>query len=160
MPLDASQLSARLRRGLTVIEILVVVAILGVLTAVAIPQYLHYQERARQKQAVLDIEQIVFQIKRFRTEFSGLPNDLTAAVDPVPSDPWGNPYQYLNLQSGLPGVNGQRRRDKNMNPINSDFDLYSKGPDGQTQAQLTAAKARDDIVRAADGDFVGVAEDF
>ena len=47
-----------------------------------------------------------------------------------------------------------------MNPVNSDYDLYSRGPDGQTQAQFTAQKARDDIVRAADGAYVGIAQDF
>ena len=46
-----------------------------------------------------------------------------------------------------------------MNPLNTDFDLYSMGPDGQTQKQLTAAKARDDIVRAGNGGFIGKAED-
>jgi general secretion pathway protein G len=51
------------------------------------------------------------------------------------------------------------RRDKNLNPLNRDFDLYSVGKDGQTQTQLTAARARDDIVRAGNGSFIGKAED-
>ncbi len=46
-----------------------------------------------------------------------------------------------------------------MNPVNSDYDLYSKGPDGDTQKQFTAAKARDDIVRANNGRYYGTAED-
>jgi general secretion pathway protein G len=160
MRLDFPALTGRRHGGLTVIEIMVVVAIIGVLTAVAIPQYTKYREDGRKRQAVLDIQQIGFHLDRYRTEFGELPIALTAAVDPVPSDPWGNPYEYLNLEAGLPGTKGRRRRDKNMNPINSDYDLYSRGPDGESQAQLVASKARDDIVRAADGDFVGVAEDF
>jgi general secretion pathway protein G len=45
-------------------------------------------------------------------------------------------------------------------PINTDFDLYSVGPDGNTQPPLTAPVSRDDIVRANDGRFIGKAEDY
>jgi general secretion pathway protein G len=47
-----------------------------------------------------------------------------------------------------------------MNPLNTDFDLYSSGPDGRTQTQLTANFARDDIVRAGNGSYIGTAQDF
>jgi general secretion pathway protein G len=52
------------------------------------------------------------------------------------------------------------RKDRNLVPINTDFDLYSVGPDGDSQAPLTAAASRDDIVRANDGRFIGKAEDY
>jgi general secretion pathway protein G len=58
-----------------------------------------------------------------------------------------------------PPPRGQVRRDRNLNPLNRDFDLYSVGPDGVTQTQLTARFARDDIVRAGNGSFIGRAED-
>ena len=145
---------------MTVVELVIAIAVIGILSAIAIPQYIGYREKAETRQAVIDITGISFQLDRFRTEFGTLPLALAEAVDPVPDDPWGNPYEYLNLEAGLPGTNGKRRRDKNMNPVNSDYDLYSKGPDGKSQAQFMGAKARDDIVRAADGDFVGIAEDF
>ena len=45
-------------------------------------------------------------------------------------------------------------------PLNSDFDLYSMGPDGQTATPLTAKASRDDIVRANNGGFIGVASDY
>ena len=47
-----------------------------------------------------------------------------------------------------------------MNPLNSDYDLYSVGEDGLTQKPLNASNARDDIVRANNGAFVGLAEDY
>ena len=52
-----------------------------------------------------------------------------------------------------------RRRDKNANPVNSDYDLYSMGRDGKSTAQFMAKHARDDIVRANDGRYIGLAED-
>jgi len=45
-------------------------------------------------------------------------------------------------------------------PLNTDYDLYSQGPDGQSVSPLTAAKSRDDIIRANNGDFIGTAEDY
>jgi general secretion pathway protein G len=73
-------------------------------------------------------------------------------------DPWGNPYQYLNLTGGAPP--GQARKDKFLVPINSTFDLYSMGPDGESQPPLTAEASRDDIIRANDGGYLGRASEY
>jgi general secretion pathway protein G len=72
-------------------------------------------------------------------------------------DPWGAPYVYLNLD-GVPI--GLMRKDQALVPINSDYDLYSKGPDGASVAPLTAVTSRDDIVRANNGSFIGIASDY
>jgi len=45
-------------------------------------------------------------------------------------------------------------------PVNSDFDLYSKGKDKESVAAFTAKMSHDDIVRANNGMFVGLADDF
>ncbi len=71
--------------------------------------------------------------------------------------PWGNPYEFADYNTIPPG---QRRKDKNLVPINSDYDLYSMGKDGQSVAPLTAAKSRDDIIRANDGLYIGLAENY
>jgi general secretion pathway protein G len=52
------------------------------------------------------------------------------------------------------------RKDKNLVPINSEYDLYSVGPDGRSVGPLTAKHSRDDIVMANDGRFIGVASDY
>jgi general secretion pathway protein G len=57
------------------------------------------------------------------------------------------------------GVGGARK-DRFLVPINSDFDIYSMGRDGQTVAPLTAKKSHDDIIRASDGGFYGLAAYF
>lgn len=52
------------------------------------------------------------------------------------------------------------RKDKNLHPINSDYDLYSVGHDGESVEPLTAKKSHDDIIRANNGDFIGYAENY
>ena len=55
---------------------------------------------------------------------------------------------------------GGFRKDGNLNPLNTDFDLYSRGQDGDTAGPLSAQSSRDDIVRANNGAFVGLGEDY
>jgi general secretion pathway protein G len=81
-------------------------------------------------------------------------------------DRWGNPYQYLRIADSDDvkghghGGKGKQRRDRNLNPINTDYDLFSMGKDGETATQLNSAKGRDDIIRALNGDYIGLASDF
>ena len=74
-------------------------------------------------------------------------------------DPWGNAYVYL-LHDPPPKKTKGARKDRFLTPVNSDYDLYSVGIDGGTQAAFTAKVSRDDVVRANDGGFVGLADDF
>lgn len=73
-------------------------------------------------------------------------------------DPWKRLYVYLPLNT--PSAIGKARKDKNLVPINSDFDLYSVGPDGLTTPPITAPQSQDDVIRADNGAFVGVASDY
>jgi general secretion pathway protein G len=43
---------------------------------------------------------------------------------------------------------------------NTDYDLYSSGPDGASVGPLTAKASRDDILRANNGRFVGPASAY
>jgi general secretion pathway protein G len=144
--------------GMTLIEIMIGVAILSIVAALAIPLYEGYVNEARIGTAIQEIRQIEV-ILNDRYLDNDPPATLAAAGINM-TDPWGNPYRYLWLRGNPdPAVNGQRRRDKSMNPVNTDYDLYSVGMDGLTAAQFTAGEARDDVVRANDGDFVGLAGD-
>ena len=51
-------------------------------------------------------------------------------------------------------------KDKSLHPLNSDYDLYSMGKDGASTGPLTAKASRDDVVRANDGRFIGLAKDY
>jgi general secretion pathway protein G len=50
------------------------------------------------------------------------------------------------------------RKDRFLVPINSTYDLYSMGADGKSVLPLTAKHSHDDIIRANDGTYIGVAE--
>ena len=77
----------------------------------------------------------------------------------APLDPWGRPYEYLNIRTAGPGK-GALRKDGKLNPLNTDFDLYSIGKDGMSATPLSAEESRDDIVRANNGAFIGLGEDY
>ena len=146
--------------GFTLIEMALVLLLIGVLAAIAIPSYVGFQERALSKQVILDIQHLEDSIQVFKQEYKVYPPDLASVADPGLVDPWGNPYRYLNIENGPKSVTGKARKDKSLVPINSTFDLYSMGPDGKTKAPLTAPVSHDDIIRAADGAFVGPASDY
>jgi general secretion pathway protein G len=73
-------------------------------------------------------------------------------------DPWKNSYYYLNVSTA--DNNGSVRKDKNLTPVNSDYDLYSAGKDKQTSLPFTAGHSRDDIVRCNNGTYVGLAKNY
>lgn len=140
--------------GFTLIELMIVVAIIFTLSGIAVPGYHEYVNRTRIARAIQDIhviqnENIAYQIDRGR-----LPVDLSEINMDSRLDPWARPYQYTNFELAN---KGQWRKDKFLVPINSTFDLWSMGPDGQSVPPLTAKASRDDIVRANDGSFIGKA---
>lgn len=144
--------------GLTLVELLLALAIIGLLAAIAVPNYLQYVERVKVELAIADIKGIEMTIQRYVTVSMSLPKNLAEIGEANLLDPWGHPYEFLNFE-GLKGK-GKMRKDKNLVPVNSDYDLYSMGPDGRTSAPFTAKAARDDIVRANNGRYVGPASEF
>jgi general secretion pathway protein G len=154
----AFAIEARRQRGFTLIEILIALVVVAITASMAIPAYRGYINEAYIGAAIHDIRQMELILNdRY---LDGAPPAALADVGLDLIDPWGNPYRYLQLRgNSTPGVNGQRRRDKNNNPVNTDYDLYSLGADGLTAAQFMAGEARDDVVRANDGAYIGLAGD-
>ena len=144
-------------RAFTIIELLIGVAILGVVAGITVPIYTQYKVKLDTAIAVTNIINIEVAVDSHFNANDVFPNSLAEVNMDTVVDPWGNPYQYSNLATTPPG---QARKDHSLVPINSDYDLYSMGPDGQSVAPLTAAHSRDDIVRANDGGFVGTASDY
>lgn len=131
--------------GFTIIELMVVLAIVGLLSMVALPAYQDYVARLDESTAETDIATIGLSITDYDLSNGKLPDSMATIEMGGLRDPWGNPYQYLNHATAN---NGQKRKDKNLVPINSDYNLYSMGVDGESVSPLTAQKSRDDIIRA------------
>ncbi|HSF04629.1 MAG TPA: prepilin-type cleavage/methylation domain-containing protein, partial [Methylomirabilota bacterium] len=89
-----------------------------------------------------------------------LPTDLVEIGQGSLRDPWGRPYVYLNFAAAGPNAKSQMRKDRFLVPLNSTYDLYSTGKDGKTQPALTAKVSWDDVVRANDGGYVGLASSY
>jgi len=161
--LRANRLHCRLKypSGFTLLEVLMVMAIIATLSAISIPAYNSYLEKIRLDNATSEIKLIDERLLFFEINNGRLPETLAeAGINMV--DQWGNPYQYTLLR-GKPLTGKGKvtpRKDKSLHPLNSDYDLYSMGPDGKTNAALTAKASHDDIIRAGDGSYVGIAENY
>ncbi|MBX3607987.1 MAG: prepilin-type N-terminal cleavage/methylation domain-containing protein [Piscinibacter sp.] len=142
--------------GMTLIELVITVAIVALIAAIAGPSYSRHVNRGRVAQATADIKRIEMSMERFMTDRGRFPTNLAEAGITL-TDPWGNPYRYLNMTGASVG---QVRKDHSLHPLNTDYDLYSMGADGRTASPLTAQASRDDIVRARNGSYVGLASNY
>jgi general secretion pathway protein G len=150
------------KKAFTLIEVVLIVAIIGTLSALLIPSYTNLLEKARINQAIKDIVKISRELDDFLIDNGTIPETLDEFIqDSKPLDlidPWGNQYEYLAIfGKRKQDVQGEWRKDRFMVPVNSDYDLYSMGEDEDSQAAFTAQASRDDVVRANDGNFFGLA---
>jgi general secretion pathway protein G len=148
----------RRQRGFTLVELLIVCSILTTIAAIAIPSMVAAMNLARIAKAVGDIAAIEDGVALYELINGQLPDDLAQIGYGSLLDPWGNPYQYLN-HSTMKG-NGQARKDRFLVPLNDDYDLYSMGQDGVSVSPITAKPSQDDILRASDGSYLGLASQF
>jgi general secretion pathway protein G len=167
--------------GFTLIELLIVIAIIGTLTGIAIPKYRSFLNQGKVETAKSVIRSIETEILTFKSEHGRFPDSLAEIGLDGLKDPYGNPYQYIpapeddkkdskddeksNKKGGNKGgassgndgsAKDKMRKDRNLHPVNTDFDLYSMGEDGKSVAPFTAKVSQDDVVRANDGQFIGL----
>jgi general secretion pathway protein G len=147
------------KAGFSLVELLVTITVLAALMAIAIPRVESYRNDSRNLKAIGDLRILDNRINSFKTANERWPSSLNEIPQGNMLDPWGNSYQYLQIE-GNTKANGFVRKDKNLVPINSDFDLYSMGADSKTSAPLTSANSKDDLVRANDGRYFGLASNY
>lgn len=125
--------------GFTLVEMLVVLAIIGLLTTFVVINVLPMQGRAQVQKAQADIALIEQGLEFWRIDAGRYPNaeeGLAVLTEPgltapklknLPDDPWGNPYIYA-----IPGDNGQP------------YLVMSTGADGQPGGEGENADLRSD----------------
>ncbi len=145
----------------TLVELLLILSILGTLTAIAVPVYTGYLVKQRNTTAIIDISNIESQLERFRALSGRPPNNFAEAGIAAPNDAWGHPYNYLRIE-GLDKKqwDGKCRRDKFLKPLNSDYDLYSMGIDGVSKPNINDNNSYDDIIRCNSGSYIGLASGY
>ena len=144
--------------GYSLIELLVVIALLATLIGVGIPLYTAYIEKARMTRAEEEISTLQKEIQMYKLSKKVLPRRLSDIRDADLVDPYGRPYQYHNFTNT--DEKEKRRKDRFLVPLNTEYDLYSMGRDGQSEPPITAPKSHDDIVRANDGIYIGPTSEF
>jgi general secretion pathway protein G len=135
----------------------VAVGLIGVLMALALPAYTRHRNKVLSGHAAQEIGMMSAAIEAWRLDNRAFPASLADVRFAGRLDPWGRAYVYYNVDAG---GRGHARKDRALNPVNTDFDLYSRGPDGATHMQIGHRNSADDIIRAGNGRFVGPARDF
>ena len=148
-------------KGLTLVELLVTVTIVALLAAISINVYANALEKSKVTRAIVEIRGIEKAIADHQVN-DQLPDSLDDIDWGNRLDPWDNPYRYLKFKKNKQGkvIPGQARKDRFLVPLNSEYDLYNMGPDGDSKGPLAAKASRDDILRASDGAFIGSVSDF
>ncbi len=137
---------------------MVAAVIAVILGTICVPLYTNYVDRAKNRRAMADILTIQAAAQRYYTETFAFPDTLADIDMEHMSDPWENAYQYLNF-ANVKGKGGLRK-DRSQVPLNTDYDLYSMGKDGKTNQSLRPKVSHDDIIRARDGSYIGLASEY
>ena len=147
--------------GFTLIEVLLIVAIIATLLVVALPGFQRMFARAKISQARADIAIMGNRISDHFMDYGQYPETLEVLDHPKLHDPYGFAYEYLVIFGKKKSeISGKWRKDRFLVPLNYDFDLYSVGEDGKSQAPLTAKASYDDIIRANNGRFIELASKY
>jgi general secretion pathway protein G len=147
-------------RGFTLVELIMVIAIIGVLSLMAIPAYSRLTNLAKNASCKTEIRTIEKSIIAYNLDKGSFPptGNLGLATTTL-KDPWKNDYMYYNILTD--GTGGAYLDWSGTETLNHDFDLYSRGVNGASLHDLSSdPDCADDIIRGAEGSVVEEAKDY
>jgi prepilin-type N-terminal cleavage/methylation domain-containing protein len=157
-------------QGFTLVELVVVMGVLAILTLMGTGAYSHFINRAKNTRAIAEIRLLEKEILEFWQTNDRLPDSLAELDHAVILDPWKTPYQYINFDTTAGWEDMRRVTKKKDNgkgkgkgqsaALNEDFDLFSMGEDRMSAPDLDDGSSLDDIVRAGDGRYTGLASEY
>ena len=158
----------RWSKGFTLIELIVVLGVVAVLTIIGTRVYSHFINQAKNTRAVAEVRVLEKEILEFWQTNDRLPDSLAEIDRAAVLDPWKTPYQYINFDttSGAEdikrttGKKGKGKGSGKSSSLNEDFDLFSMGKDRMSAPDLSDASSQDDIIRADDGTYTGLASEY
>jgi type II secretion system protein G len=107
------------QRGFTLVELMIVVAIIGILSSISVPLYANMHARARVAKAQADIRGLATAVTVYTAHTGALPASLSVltavatspqnipagpfmgAIPRPPSAAWGASYAYVTATSGM-----------------------------------------------------------
>jgi type II secretion system protein G len=131
------------QKGFTLIELLIVVAIIGIIAAIAIPNLLNAINRGRQKRTMSDIRSIATALEAYSVDFNFYPKITAAVVMDY------NTYLTPTFIKRLPVNDGWNQQMQVINDANGQsYTIYSYAKDGAYTAPTGGPKTdfADDIV--------------
>jgi len=109
-------------KGFTLIELLIVVAIIGIIAAIAIPNLLNAIDRGKQKRTMADMRSIGTAVESYAVDQNVYPIAATAAILSTLVQP-----VYIKTMPVNDGWNNAFQVDSTTGA----YTLYSRGKDGQ-----------------------------
>ena len=134
------------RRGFTLVELLVVIAIVAILAIIALPSFAMLKDLAKNGRAETEIRMLEKEIALYVVDNNNLPAGLNLIQNATRIDPWGNQYEY-HIITGPGDPAAYAFTTLGTDPVNTDYDLYSKGKNADSSLQLFDAVSQDDIIR-------------
>jgi general secretion pathway protein G len=136
------------QKGFTLLEMMIVVAIMGMLAGAFMPSLFNQLDKADEARVGHDLNQLSLQLKMFYIDERKYPKSKDGLgalvpdyIDAIPSDPFG--VEYLYKKSSRGGVS--------VYTLGADGEVGGEGNDADTYKKVKAGRARSNATTSEDG---------
>jgi type II secretion system protein G len=127
----------RRQKGFTLIELLIVVAIIGIIAAIAIPNLLNAINRGKQKRTMADMRSIATAIESYSVDWNFYPHTLDTINGLIP-------YITPTYIKKLPTMDGwSRQLQFHSNAAGTNYTILSLGKDGAAETSPSGGSTTD-----------------